>query len=163
MSVEHSDGMFALWSDPEVCRYSGPLIDAHGAPIVSPVETRADSDRIIDFWLRAADQGTGCRWALVLRETGAFVGAAGFNALGVCWEYAYHLAPDRWGQGLMSEATTELLGWAVSEHRCREFELFIDPANRRSLALARRHGFECCAPESDRPLRWTRRAGAPGS
>jgi [ribosomal protein S5]-alanine N-acetyltransferase len=163
MSAQHSDGMFALWSDPEVCRYSGPLVDASGVPIESPVEIRADSDRIIDFWLRAASDGAGCRWALVMIGTAEFVGAAGFNVLGTCSEYAYHLVPERWGEGLMSEATTELLGWAVSEHGCREIELFIDPANRRSSALAERHGFVRCGPESDQPLRWVRQEDQPTS
>jgi hypothetical protein len=38
--------MLALWSNPEVCRWSGPLMDAVGAPrSPSPVIRVDDSDR----------------------------------------------------------------------------------------------------------------------
>ncbi|HQZ34653.1 MAG TPA: DUF4143 domain-containing protein [Ilumatobacteraceae bacterium] len=41
--------MFALWSDGDVCRYLGRTVDAAGRAIESPVQARADSDRIIDY------------------------------------------------------------------------------------------------------------------
>jgi RimJ/RimL family protein N-acetyltransferase len=75
--------------------------------------------------------------------------------LGTCSEYAYHLMPQRWGEGLMSEATSPLLGWAASEHSCGEIELFIEPGNVRSCAFARRHDFTPTGSDSDHPRRWT--------
>src|SRR3954469_15298211 len=91
LSLSHSSGMFALWSDVEVCRYSGPIHDSEGRPIPSPVGLVSDSDRLIDFWMQARLDGWGRRWAMLERDSGAFVGAAGFNRLGLCAEYAYHL------------------------------------------------------------------------
>jgi len=145
----HSLGMFALWSNSDVCRYSGPITDSNGHPIAAPVENLVDSDKIVDYWLRASEAGTGFRWALVEHDTAAFVGTVGFNTLGKCCEYAYHLHPSAWGCGLMSEATQVALGWASSWEPCVEVEAFIDRDNERSIALALRCGFEWCARKSD--------------
>lgn len=154
MGDAHAAGMFALWSDPDVCRYSGPLVDADGRPIRSPVAAVADSDRIIAFWTTACREGRGCRWALTLRSSGAFVGSAGFNSLGPCSEYAYHLLPAFWGGGLMAEATAVLFAWVASAHACREVEAFVDPANVRSVAFAERQGFARAGVAADGTIRY---------
>jgi ribosomal-protein-alanine N-acetyltransferase len=145
----HSLAMFELWSNEEVCRYSGAMIDAAGHSISSPVLTIQDSDRILDYWLRARQAGVGFRWALVSRETGSFLGTAGFNTLGTCSEYAYHLHPSEWGRGLMSETTVAALEWASSQESCAEVEAFIDRGNDRSIALVLRNGFEWRAHGTD--------------
>ena len=36
LSLAHSAGMFAMWSSPEVCRYSGAAFDLSGRPIRLP-------------------------------------------------------------------------------------------------------------------------------
>ena len=64
LSLDHSEGMFLLWSDPEVCRYAGPVHDYEGRLVPSPVRTSSDSGLIIDFWIRAHSDGWGFRWAL---------------------------------------------------------------------------------------------------
>ena len=100
----HSSGMFALWSDPEVCRYSGPSVDSLGRPIPLPARSPEASDAIIDYFVRARAGGTGFRWALVLCADGRFVGTLGMNSLGDCPEIAFHMHPRFWGRGLMTEA-----------------------------------------------------------
>ncbi len=149
--------MFALWSNDEVCRYSGTTVDADGRTIDSPVHTRADSDRILDYWLRASEAGIGFRWALILHESGSFLGTAGFNSLGECCEYAYHLHPSVWGRGLMSEATVAALDWASSYKPCTEVDAFIDRANDRSIALVLRSGFEWRSQGADSTDRYVTR------
>jgi ribosomal-protein-alanine N-acetyltransferase len=141
LSWSHRAGMFALWSRAEVCRYSGEARDGDGARIALPARSPADSDRILDFWLRAGETGAGFRWALTLAANGRFVGAAGFNSLGPCAEYAYHLDPDFWGRGLMAEASRLALEWAGAREGHIGVELYIDDENSRSIALARRLGF----------------------
>ena len=68
LSAAHSSGMFALWSRPEVCRHSGPAIDADGLPINLPATSPGESDRIIAFFVRRAAAGLGLRWALMTRS-----------------------------------------------------------------------------------------------
>ncbi|HEX7945438.1 MAG TPA: GNAT family N-acetyltransferase [Phenylobacterium sp.] len=138
LSVAHSAGMFAMWSQAEVCCYSGPAADYEGRPIRLPAETPADSDRIIDFFVRCAADGTRFRWAA--RLDGAFVGAIGFNALGPCAEIAFHQRPEFWGRGLMAEAATAALAWLRTRPDAREVEAFVDPANLTSIRLTERLG-----------------------
>jgi ribosomal-protein-alanine N-acetyltransferase len=134
----HSAGMFAMWSQPEVCRYSGPAADYEGRPIRLPAATPSDSDGIIDFFVRSAAAGTRFRWAVLL--DGAFAGAVGFNALGPCSEIAFHLRREFWGQGLMSEAAGAALQWLRERPDAREVEAFVDPANLASIQLTERLG-----------------------
>jgi ribosomal-protein-alanine N-acetyltransferase len=141
LSSAHSDGMFALWSRPEVCRYAGEARDKNGDPIMLPACTPADSDKIIAFFVAAQAAGTGFRWALLRRGDQQFIGAAGFNAIGPCSEYAYHLHPDFWGQGLMTEASRVALAWLFADPTRTSAEGFIDPENLPSVKLVRRLGF----------------------
>lgn len=149
LSLEHSAGMFAMWSKPEVCRHSGPAQDFEGRPITLPARTPADSDKIIDVFVRSAAEGTRFRWAVRLLATGEFVGAVGFNSLGPCSEYAYHQHPDFWGQGLMTEASLAALGWLRQRPDAREVEAFIEPDNQASIYLAKRLGLQPTSETSD--------------
>jgi ribosomal-protein-alanine N-acetyltransferase len=141
LGEHHSDGMFALWSNPDVCRYSGPITGEHGESIGSPARSKAETDSLLRFWLNARDAGWGFRWALLSRESGDFAGAAGFNSLGAVSEYAYHLLPDYWRRGLMSEASVAAFDWLSSLGSCSQIEAVIDRENQRSVSFAERHGF----------------------
>lgn len=139
LGPQHSAGMFELWSHPQVARYSGDAADWASRPIPLPAVSAADSDRIVEFFIRSAAAGRGFRWAML--EGGRFVGALGFNALRPRAELAYHLHPARWGRGLMSEAASAALDW-LRTTGATDVEAFIDPANAASGRLARRLGFE---------------------
>jgi ribosomal-protein-alanine N-acetyltransferase len=140
LSLRHSRGMFLMWSREEVCRYSGPASDWNGDPIRLPAENAGDSDRIIDFFERAAAAGSGLRWALMAREAREFAGAVGFNRLAPSAELAFHLRPEFWGRGLMREAAEAALDW-LRQRSDAPVEAFIDPNNTASAALVRRLGF----------------------
>ncbi len=163
LAPAHSIGMFALWSEPEVCRYSGPAHDLDGQPIPLPAGTPADSDRILAFFLAGAAEGTRFRWAMLIQETGAFVGAVGFNHLGACAELAWHQRPEFWGHGLMTEAGRAALDWLLTDGRAAEVEAFIDPANTASVRLACRLGFTPTGEVSDGAERYLSRSGDPAA
>lgn len=156
LTLGHSGGMFALWSRNEVCRYSGPAVDADGLPIALPAASPLESDRIIDFFVRRAKAGLGFRWAMITEPEGAFIGAVGFNHLGACPELAYHLHPDAWGQGLMAEACAAALAWVSGERRARTVQAFIDAENRASIALIQRLGFRATGEVEDAAARYLR-------
>ena len=140
LTLAHSAGMFAMWSRPEVCRYSGPGFDLAGHPIRLPAGTSDDSDRIIVFFLKGLADGARFRWAMLSRSDRAFVGAVGFNSLGACSELAYHQRPEFWGQGLMAEAAGAALDWLRGRPDATDVEAFVDPANLASVRLAQRLG-----------------------
>ena len=156
LGPQHSAGMFALWSAPEVCRYAGPVSDYEGNAVPLPATDASASDRILDFWLRASSDGWGFRWAVTGRADGQFIGTAGFNSLGACSEYAYHLIPAHWGHGYMTEASEAAFRWIGETGLCQELELFIEPENHRSIALAERLGFSAERDGRDGALRFTK-------
>jgi len=55
LSMQHSDGMFQMWRNALVQQYSGPAVDEFGIDINLPARSAADSDRLIAFWLKAAE------------------------------------------------------------------------------------------------------------
>jgi RimJ/RimL family protein N-acetyltransferase len=140
LDLRHSEGMFRMWSSPEVCKYSGPASDLSGEPIQLPAASPADSDKIVEFFLSRCEGGDGFRWALISRSTGGFLGAAGFNSLGECCELAYHMDPGAWGSGFMYEACRAAMDWARGEYGARAVVAFVEHNNARSIRLARRLG-----------------------
>ncbi|MFK7992936.1 MAG: GNAT family N-acetyltransferase [Granulosicoccus sp.] len=142
LSMKHSQGMFELWSDPAVCEFSGIVHDYDQNVIPTPTTTRQDSDRIIDFWLRAAFDGWGFRWAVVLPgHENPFAGTLGLNSLSECAEIAYHLLPVHWGKGFMAEASRKAIEW-LRGHGAIQLEAFIKPENRSSITLAMQLGMK---------------------
>jgi len=133
--------MFQLWSAPEVCQYSGEVANREGILLSMPAADPSVSDQIIDFWVCAAADGWGLRWAITEKDTQKFIGIVGFNSLNEASEIAYHLLPSVWGQGLMSEAVTAAIAWRMEEGGCTAFDAFIDPENKESITLAKRFEF----------------------
>ena len=155
LTSSHSAGMFEMWSHPAVCQYSGDALDVYGNPITLPAETAADSDKIIEFFSRRSETGSGFRWAIVETATERFVGAIGFNNIKPAAELAYHLAPAAWGFGFAREAVGEALRW-VAEFGAHEAEAWIEPDNLRSIAVVGNAGFRATGAISQGAHRYAR-------
>ncbi len=153
LSSAHSPGMFELWRQPEVCEHSGPAVDSQGQNVHLPARSPRDSDRLLRYWIDRCRAGTGFRWAAVLHTPSRFVGAVGFNSLSACSEYAYHFVPKYWGAGLAREASLIALSWSFSVGS-ESVEAFIEPANSRSVRLAKRLGFERADHPTGGPVRY---------
>ena len=143
IGAAHSLGVFNLWSNPDVCRYSGPVVDYGGNVLDTPCTTIDQSDKIIEFWEQAARDGWGFRWSILHLESGSatFMGIVGFNAISPVPEIAYHLHPGFWGKGYMLEATIAAIEWAKANLRSDRIEAFVEDENVRSIRLATRLGF----------------------
>lgn len=115
--------------------------DYEGNRIATPVTDSAESDRIIDFWLKAAQAGWGVRWAVSDKHTNEFLGTIGFNSLTDYFEIAFHLHPDYWGRGVMSSASRLIVEWA-KQQGATGLEAFVDPDNASSQTLLLRLGLK---------------------
>lgn len=154
LSMAHSQGMFDLWSEGAVCKFSGVVKDHDGVIIETPVTSPVESDRIIDFWVRAAADGWGFRWAVMLQDSAEpFTGIVGFNTLEDCSEIAFHLLPKHWGKGLMTEASQAAIDWR-RDTGASEIEAFIEPENGASIALVTRLGLSATEDYSDGAQRY---------
>ena len=156
LCAEHRDGVRALWSQPSVARHSGTVLDQFGIPIIMPMTSLEDADRLIAFWDKAQADGWGFRWAVSLGAAQAFAGMVGFNSLKPNAEIAYHLHPDYWGQGMMVEACEAALEWVVSDASVRRIDAFVEPANGRSITLAGRLGMTATDDMSNGATRYER-------
>lgn len=161
LSLDHSEAMFRLWSHPDVCRYSGTVTDYDRNEIPMPATSREDSDKIIDFWQRAAVDGWGFRWAILECSTAQMLGHIGFNSLGATSELAYHLHPDHWGKGIMSEAAAAAIDWALMANPGTKLEAFIEPENEGSARLAQRLHFSPTGQLSEGAERYERASSTP--
>lgn len=139
LTLDHSAGMFEMWSAPEVCEFSGDAVDIDGRPIELPARTAGDSDRIITYFIERQRLGLGFRWAMLLRADKTFVGAIGFNVLAPHAELAYHLVPAAWGHGFATEAGRAALTWAWDH--VEMVEAYVEPANVASTRVLGRLGF----------------------
>jgi RimJ/RimL family protein N-acetyltransferase len=126
--AEDLEALVALNADPAVMRWVAP-----NRPL-----TPAESAELLDrFGL----------WALVPREPGA--GCIGFAGLAIpsflpavlpAVEVGWRLAPDRWGQGLATEAARASIDFGFERLGLRSIVSIIDERNTRSLRLAQRLG-----------------------
>ncbi|MBL4679546.1 MAG: GNAT family N-acetyltransferase [Pseudomonadales bacterium] len=151
--MNHSKGMFDMWRQAAVQEYSGIAVDQYRNEIYLPAKTHHDSDRLIGFWLKAANDGWGFRWAILLVEEDFFVGHIGFNSLTACSEIAYHMNPKYWGNGIMTEAANTAIDWR-REAGTSKIEAFIEPENTDSIALAFRLGMKATDIFSDGAQRY---------
>jgi RimJ/RimL family protein N-acetyltransferase len=129
---EDVDQAFALFSDPEVMKYSVSGGDKDRA------ETEARLARYQHDYER---DGFGV-FAMVDRGPGRLVGIAGLHrhGHGEEVELIYRLRRDKWGQGLASEAVSTLIDRGFSELGFRRIFAFIEPANLASQRAALRVG-----------------------
>ncbi len=63
---------------------------------------------------------------------------------------AYIIAPHYWGRGIATRAVELMLDELVKDHPVKSAQAYIDPANRRSIALVERLGFVVSEDSPDR-------------
>jgi RimJ/RimL family protein N-acetyltransferase len=130
--------LFAVFGDPEVCRYwSRPALPDHAAAVALQTEIAE---------LFAAR--TLFQWGVAERATGDVVGTATLASLtpehGRA-EVGYALARAVWGRGYAREALGALVAFAFAEAPVglglRRLEADVDPRNPRSARVLERAGF----------------------
>lgn len=127
-----------LWGDPDVVRYIGGTPFAAEASWVR-LMNRAGMWHYMGFGFLAIEE----------RETGRFVGEAGFHevrrdmvpSLVGTLETGWVLSPQFHGKGYGLEAMTALIDWAAANRPEPEMTAIISPQNAASLRLAAKLGF----------------------
>jgi len=135
--LEDAEAFAAINADPEVVRFvsqTGPL-------------ARGESDlllrRMLEHW---EEFGFGW-WFADLRATGELLGFVGLShprslpPMADEVEVGWRLARAHWGQGLATEGGAEAVRVGFEERGAERLISIIDPANTRSLGVARKLGF----------------------
>jgi [ribosomal protein S5]-alanine N-acetyltransferase len=126
--------MFRVMSDPQVTRYFGML----------PMATPAEAQERVQAIQKAFQEQTGVRWAIVDRANGQLIGTCGFWRLIKPHDRAeigYELAPEWWGQGVMTEALGAMLDFGFTRMGLHSVEAQIHPANSGSRRVLEKQGF----------------------
>ena len=133
-------GMFALDSDPAVHRYLGGI---GGLMVTEPAQSAAT---IAFVQAQYAAQGIG-RWAVLLRETGEFVGWAGLklvagpvNGQRDFYDLGYRFLPRFWGQGYGYEAARAWLDYGFQALRLPRICAYADVKNKASRRILTKIG-----------------------
>lgn len=129
---------FNMWSNDSVVRYTG------GARLTSH-ETWKMMLRYGGLWMYL---GYGY-WVIEERDTGAFVGEAGFAdfkrplepEIGSLPEAGWAIHPDYAGRGYATEAMGAACDWLDHKLRAERSFCLIDPDNRPSIRVAQKLGF----------------------
>ena len=133
-------GMFALDSDPAVHRYLGKI---GGQLLTDP----AQSQEMIRFIQgQYATNGIG-RWAVLLRDTGEFMGWAGLklvpgpmNNRHDFHDLSYRFRPRYWGQGYGSEAAQAWLDYGFQVMKLPRICAYADADNAGSRRILEKIG-----------------------
>lgn len=137
----HFDGLQAMNRLPEVMRYLS------GQP-ETPEQTRAAIDLVKGRW---AQYGFSW-WAFVEQESGRVIGAGCIQYLGRDpanpHEIGWRLVPDKWGQGLASEAAHAMAAWAFDTLEAPLLVAVCKPENRDSGKVMARLGMRYCGEET---------------
>ena len=144
LTADDTAGMFELDSDPAVHRYLGGI----GGQMVSEP---AQSTAIIEFIQKQyAETGVG-RWAVVLRETGEFMGWAGLklvagplNGEHNFYDLGYRFIPRFWSQGYGFEAARAWLDYAFETLRLPRICAYVDWHNMASRRILAKIGMRQC-------------------
>jgi len=132
-------GMFELDTDPLVHRYLGN----------KPISTIEQATDVIAFVRRQyVENGIG-RWALVHRESGAFMGWCGLkrnteplNGHVNYYDLGYRLMPRFWGQGYASEAGATALAFGFGSLKLQTIYAVAHIENAASNRVLTKLGFK---------------------
>ena len=127
------------------------VIEAVGDPLIPRYTTVPDpyGEREARQWQRSSSQGiaagTDLATVIVDADDGQLLGAVGLHGLGTAsgrCSAGYWLAATARGNGLATRALRLLCRYAFTELAVARIELWIEPENTASLAVAERVGFE---------------------
>ncbi len=126
--------IFRIMSDPNVTRYFGAL----------PMTAIEQARQRVAAIEAAFQEQSGVRWAITHRANGQLLGTAGFWRLirsHFRAEIGYELAPEWWGQGVMTEALGAMLDFGFTRMGLHSVEAQIHPANMGSRRVLEKLGF----------------------
>lgn len=135
ISEDDIDGLYEVFSDPQVMRYwsSGPLPNRAAAAAMQRE-------------IAAGNQSnTMMKWGLALRESDFVIGTTTLFNLSLDngrAELGYAMGRPYWGKGYMNEALQALLSHAFEVLELRRLEADVDPRNAASIRTLERLGFQ---------------------
>ncbi len=99
-----------------------------------------DTQTYVEMCLKAE---TSRVYIMILQSSGDVIGAFDLRIVGHAkLEYGYALARSFWGQGLMTEALTEVVDWALQQPSIWRIGAFADVENMGSIRVMEKAGLQ---------------------
>jgi RimJ/RimL family protein N-acetyltransferase len=134
LTPEDVDGVFAVFSDPQMMRYwSTP-----------PMTERAEAGALVARIHEQFGSKVGFQWGVERKNDGRLLGTCTLfhiDSRNLRAELGYCLASAYWSQGYMREALTALLDFSFGTLKLRRLEADVDPRNENSLRILEKLGF----------------------
>ncbi|QED49076.1 GNAT family N-acetyltransferase [Cytobacillus dafuensis] len=134
LQMSDAPRMFSYFSKDEVTKFYD----------LDTFTSEKQASDLIERLLNRYNERKQIRWAIVLKETGLFIGTCGFHAIEEeHWkaEIGYELHPDNWGQGIMTEVIGAVIQYGFNEMKLNRIEAFYDPKNISSGRVLEKNGF----------------------
>jgi RimJ/RimL family protein N-acetyltransferase len=125
-------------SDPEVCKYLGTK------PFYDIAQTR---EMIANIRQQYMDHGIG-RWAVVLKDTGEFIGWAGLkfikklNGFENNYDLGYRFIQRHWGKGYGYESAKAWVDFGFNEMKLERISAYLDVNNIASQRILEKCGLK---------------------
>lgn len=133
-----ADAMFELDADPEVVKYVG-----------MPPLTHIDQTRNMIEAIRKQYQEFGIgRWAVILKETGAFIGWAGLKYIDELngrkdnYDLGYRFLTRHWGKGYGTESAQTFIDFGFNEMKLDRISAYVDMENVASQKILEKCGLQ---------------------
>ena len=132
-----SDDRFAIfenYSDPDVANW---FFD-------QPYSHIEQADQIIQEFIKKSIEGEGLAWAILLKESGEFVGTCSYENFDnrLRGEIGFDLAKKHWGRGYMTEALKAIIDYGFAVLDLVKIEAHTYSRNSRARRMLERLGFK---------------------
>ena len=133
--------IFRNYSDPDVANW---FFD-------QPLTQIEEAEEIIDAFLKSAEDGKGCTWAILLKESRELIGTCGYEnfAIDARGELGFDLAKAHWGKGTMTEALGAIIHYGFDTLRVSEVCAHTYSHNARARRVLEKLGFRVEAVNTD--------------
>ena len=118
--------------------------DVAGLIGMNPLEKIEDTKDIIASFTKRYEKDSGMAWAIILKETGAFIGTVSIESIdrhNFSGEIGYDLLKEYWGQGYMTESLRPVIEYAFTNYELNRIEAHTAAINKASRSLLERLGF----------------------
>lgn len=143
IALDDRFAIFENYSDPEVAKW---FFDQAYTQI-------EQADRLIHEWIKKAEEGRGLTWAILLRESGSFVGTCSYENFDSRrqrqGEIGFDLGKNYWGHGYMSEALGAIITYGFNVLDLVKIEAHTYSHNSRARRVLERLGFRVDSVKDD--------------
>ena len=133
VTQEDSAGLFLCYSDPEIMKY-----------LAAPLDNEDAIQGILEDYKDGFDHGYNLIWSIIIKETGAFAGTAGyeeFSFLDCKADIGFSLLRTHQRMGYMREALQEIIACGFQRLKLNRIQTTVVPENTASVKLLNRMGF----------------------